>query len=170
MDIWQVRKRLTMSDESITKLTFEALIGGFWSLVRFIEYILVWFVSYPILMFGSFFLLQFFLRSDLENASLDFWFNLMLTLGAVFFFGHKLLIRFIATQRRSEEYEKSRPTVRFEVMLFVLVNFISFYTMNIQIFRMIERDPMVMFGFKIFVVIYLTVLFVIKKYYDKYFR
>lgn len=159
-----------MSDDSFTKLLLDAVVGGFFSTLYFLEYAFVWFVAYPVLMFGSFFLLQTFLATSLDEASFLFWFNLMLALGAVFYFGHKLLIRFVATHRTSDEYAQSRYNIRLEVVLFMLVNFAGYYTMKIRIFEMIKYEPIVLFEFKIFLPIYLTIIFLCKKYYDKYLR
>ncbi|MGM0599965.1 MAG: hypothetical protein ACQETH_09140 [Candidatus Rifleibacteriota bacterium] len=170
MKFWHLQKKPAMSEDSLTKLLQDALVGGFFSTMYFLEYLLVWFVAYPVLMFGVFFLMQTFLGTSLDEASLIFWFNLMLALGAVFYFGHKLLLRFVATRRTSEEYAQSRYNIRLEVILFMLVNFAGYYTMNIRIFEMIKYEPIVLFEFKIFFAIYLMVLFVSKKYYDKYLR
>ncbi|MFZ5949989.1 MAG: hypothetical protein ACOYXC_04760 [Candidatus Rifleibacteriota bacterium] len=171
MDIWQVQKKFSAFEEgSLLRMVFEAIYGAVWLLAEMAEYLLVWFCFYPVLFFGSTFMLHVFYQIPLEYANFDYWANLMLTLAAVFFFGHRLLIRYVTTSHQSAEYLASRPAIRLELLLFLAVNFISYYTMKIPVNYLITREPMVRIGFWVFYAIYVPGIISIKYYYDKYLR
>lgn len=170
MNIWQFPHKQDQDDGSMPKMVLEAAFGAFWSFLELVEYLAVWFVCYPVLSFGLVFLMHVFYQSPLENASFDFWANLMLTLGAVFFFGHKLLQRFITTSHRSAEYIASRSAIRFEVLLFLIVNYICYRSMQIPVMRLIKLEPLVRIGFWVFYLIYVPGVLMVKSYYEKYLR
>ncbi len=170
MNTFQLPQKHGDEQGSLAKLLLDAAQGAVFAVIEMIEYLAVWFVCYPVLFFGSVFLLHVFYQSPLENASLDFWANLMLTLGAVFFFGHRLLTKFITVDHKSPEYAANRSVIRFEVLLFIAVNFVSYYTMKIPVMRLIDREPLVRIGFVVFYLIFVPGMLMVKSYYNKYMR
>ena len=174
MDYWEQdtssskeQKPLRPKEEPIGELAVDAAKGAFWSTVYLVEYILIWFAGYPLMFFGSLFILQLFYQIDLDDATPEFWANLMLTLGALFYFAQRLMKRFIATDRKSLDYTNYRNSVRFELGLYFVANMISFYTMKIPLFRIIDRDPNATLALKVFMPVYILLIIGVKSYYEK---
>ncbi|GAB4271525.1 MAG: hypothetical protein Kow0029_09300 [Candidatus Rifleibacteriota bacterium] len=170
MNISQPHKKIALENDSLLKLTLEAAIGGFWKVIDILEFLLVWYIGYPVLFFANFFMLHIFWKYPLEDANVIFWLNLMITMGTLFYFGSRLLTQFISMDHSSYEYYKMKPSVRFDVLLFIAANAISYYTMKVPVMRILEQDNGVTLIFKVFLVMYAIGVFAAKKYYDKYMR
>lgn len=170
MDTQEIKKKMGLSKEPISKLAVEASVGFFSASLQLAEYILVWYVCYPILFFASLHLVQLFLVASLDYASIEFFFHVFVAVLAIPFFGIKLINRCIVTKRTSREYLRSTPEVWVEVFLYLAINMISFARLGIPLHMMILHNRAVAFDLKLFMALYTAVLFAVKYYHEKYFN
>jgi hypothetical protein len=152
------------SSESLLSLFLKAMIGSFRLGFYLIEYLLTWFVMYPVLMFASFYLLKIFINTPVKNVNVFFWLTLIITQGSIFYFGHKIVVRFINTERNSEEYFFQRYQTRFELFVFILINAACYYLTNIDVLQKLKNDSELLVDFAIFYLIYMVIVWRTKKW------
>ena len=164
MEIQEFNKEGKDSQKSLIRLFFEAMAGCFWIGFYLFEYLLTWFVLYPILMFACFYIFKQFVQTPVKEVDLIFWLTLITVQGSIFYFGHKIIARFINIERDSHEYFLQRYLVRFEVFLFALIISASYYLMDIPVLKRLTRDSDLPVDFTVFYLFYIIIIWRSKKW------